>query len=735
MPSADELFGLGWLFLDIEIPFFRREAAGITWVGVSYTKNEREVKELFTVHDLAAEEVNQYRVRRSTTSDALVRDLTKRVLELDPDVVSAYNAKFDLIKLRETEPGFPVGDERSQPLFKATAPFFERIAIKDRLVIDPMRWQKIARAHEINAKLELAADFEKVISYDDMEGLEQQSFDGGEDGRKAAALIARYLTEDVDRLHSLVTLPAFRKSLADALFLCDTYHLALEQVLHATNSVNSVQEKGFFTKMGVYRDHVPPHLPTKKMRGKELRAKEAFSKRYVESAVPHEGKRGLTRDVVKALIPIGEYLEPAVARRFPEIAKLAAYRDAHRDEPERRLFLEQYSRAFTRWIITDYGFFLQSEARLERLRRKLPVERFEDEYHALRDRLALVDRDVLTKLDLAQLTARALKPHLPGRLGEFLDEHHVPLEKFVETANERSEVKRHGRRLLGNFDVFPSRRFFKPEKRRDPRTVIVLEDLLEHRFGALNEYLEKESITVVAQQGLYLYLRGSPESLTSPEEPFIVADEVGALYNAAKPHYEKRGFIANLKLKDEPDYRHCVYEMRTLRSMLDALFANRQQEAVDTFHRAIDGLHDANANTAGEFFFFNKAKAHYGAYTTLTADPHEKTRFVLDERFVQGPLAVDEENDREYFTIEERGKTHRVYFTRSFDLTLNTQVYRERLLEKGGKLLHPVLDRLAPGPETQLSLFGANGLNGLNGNDVLKNGADENDETKEKSDG
>ena len=142
-PTIDEMQGLGWMSFDIEIPHFMLDKPEISWVGMSFCKGEDSVKEIYTMSDLNTNSYDGYDVLVFDREEDLVGAFTDRMNDLDPDVVSAYNAKFDLIKMREK--GFGVGENSTTPLYRVTIPFFERIGIKDRLVIDPMHRQKIAQ--------------------------------------------------------------------------------------------------------------------------------------------------------------------------------------------------------------------------------------------------------------------------------------------------------------------------------------------------------------------------------------------------------------------------------------------------------------------------------------------------------------------------------------------------------------------------------------------------------------
>ncbi|MBU4284424.1 MAG: hypothetical protein KJ968_04915, partial [Nanoarchaeota archaeon] len=338
MPSIDELMSMKWFLFDIEIPGYEKENSKITFVIMMYCKGEDTICEIHTVHDVGKKYIKGFRIHEYKNEEYMLNGLNNRFINLnnsnviDPDIVSSYNTKFDSIKWRETSAGFKIGENKSNPIYKVTTPFFERIGIKNRLVIDFMRLQKIARAYDINAKLEMAAGFKKIISYDEMAELEDISFKGmkgsKEDsvrGREAAATIVGYLIDDIKKLYSLFKLDEFRNDLEDALWMCDTFNLGLERILHIPNTVNDFQEKGYFKRMGIYRKNVPPHLKTRKNNTLETRAREYFMQEVVENSISNKEIKGLSKDVYKVYIPIGDFFRRPLSQRSKKLGKFFNY--------------------------------------------------------------------------------------------------------------------------------------------------------------------------------------------------------------------------------------------------------------------------------------------------------------------------------------------------------------------------------------------------------------------------
>ncbi len=365
-PNIDEVLNYKWLFMDIEEPLFMNKDSRITWAGIKFVEKGKNISEIYTIHEIGKEKISSYRIKRFNNEEELISSLTERIKNLNPDIVSTYNTRYDLIRLRESQTGFEIGDKDSNPIYEATLKFFERIGIKDRLVIDFMRWQKIARPYEINAKLETAAGFEKSISYKKIAELEKKSLLGD---TKAAEVIAKYLSIDVDAIYKIYQNKEFRINLEDALWVCKRYNIGIERIMHSLNSFNNFQEYLYFKNLGIFRENVPPNLRTKKMQAKKGRAKEVY-KKNLHNLIKQEEKKGFSKHVYKAAIPTPIFLQEAMMRRFPEIKDLYDYSEKHRNDKKRYFFLNQVLLAACDFLVTDYGFSMIEHKKLERIKKQ-----------------------------------------------------------------------------------------------------------------------------------------------------------------------------------------------------------------------------------------------------------------------------------------------------------------------------------------------------------------------------
>jgi len=490
----------------------------------------------------------QYKIFEYKDESRLISGLSESVINQNPDVVSAYNSKFDLIKLRETAVGFPIGDEESNPIFKVTTPFFERIGIRDRIVIDLFRREKIAHPFEINNKLEMAAQFHKEISYDELEQKEDECFAGN---IEAIHKNVHYIGFDVKEEKKLAKSEEFKKNLEDVCWICKTYNLGLERVLHSANCLNDAQEREYLRIHGIYRDETPSDLKTKKRQYQKSKAREKFTDLIVLRSIHGGQKQGLFENVSKVYIPIGDFFREIISVRFLDGKKLFEYKDQFKSDKKRLFFLEQYAKELARWIIEDYGFYIQEIEKLEQI---------------------------------------------PGRYSGAW-------------SNQRFQVVNKGRRILGSYGVVPSRRFF-PDP---PPNKLVIKDTLDARFNEINDFLGMNNLEVIAKERNYLYLIGNREPLYSDGAPVIIVDEIPRLWNADHPYYEKLGFYSHIKLKDEPDYRLTVFEMINIKKMLNYLLNREFDEAQNVYDEGCLNLIDKNVPSK-VLIYYNKTKQRYFAH-------------------------------------------------------------------------------------------------------------------------
>lgn len=707
MPSGEELLEKKWMFIDIEIPLFRRDSAQISWIGVTYVEKGVEKKEIHTIHDTGESEINGYKIYRHRNEDDLIKALAEKVNLENPDFVSAYNHKFDLAKLKESRAGFEIGDEDTDPLYAVTTKFFERLKIKDRFVIDPYSWAKMARAFGINKKLEMVAGFEKEIDYDEMEKLEDIAFSGGLEGVKSARQIASYLTGDVTKLLDIWKLDEFKNDFKDACALSSMFDVDFERIMHSPNCINDIQEKIFFQVLGIYRDCVPPHFKTRQMQYKKTKSREEVKDRIVGQSVKFKDRPGLFKDVKKAYIPIGQLFKELIGVRFPAINQFYEYLEQHKSDKKRVFFLHQFGKEFARWIMEDYGAFITDSRRFDSMMKDLNQEDFEGAYHSLKKNVLLSSRFYSKKLDDAKLSAKAVKTYTTDEARKFIEKNRKAIAKNVKKVlrqtrqikgdqsitdyeafaclvNARSDIKRHGWNIIGNYQVYPSsKRFFNPDK-REPKPLIIPE-VLDRKFKRINDFLNQSGLEVIAQEGAYLYVRGNTAALNGEDSPLVPVEDIPALFNSDHPYYTKWGYKSHMKKDNSPNFHYNLLEMKAFNEMIDNLLSGNSSEAAKIYEQTMQRF-DAQDLRPEELLLYNKSKGRYVAYSE-----DRKISFVDDSKKVLTELKEDEKG-RKYFEekIMKNKKeigTKRIYFMPIGNVNLDMDCYIKRFSKRARAIL------------------------------------------------
>ena len=201
----------------------------------------------------------------------------------------------------------------------------------------------------------------------------------------------------------------------------------------------------------------------------------------------------------------------------------------------------------------------------------------------------------------------------------------------------RSKIKRIGRRLIGNYDVFPDTYYFQPRNRRMEEDVVVLDEITEYRFFLIKRFIEERGLEVVGKEGAYLYLKGDRTSLDMLDSPLVLVDEIPAMYQADKAYYKKHGFFSHMKVLDTPYIHSCTFEMRTMGAVLDFLLEDKVDKAIDVFKTALEELETGDVSI-DDLLFYNKSKARHSALVSDSTSDRGDIFFVEYQEIVHEPL-------------------------------------------------------------------------------------------------
>ena len=438
--------------------------------------------------------------------------------------------------------------------------------------------------------------------------------------------------------------------------------------------------------MGIYRKNVPPHLKTRKNNTLETRAREYFMQEVVVKSVKDKEIKGLSKDVYKVYIPIGDFFRKPLSQRSKKIGEFFNYKDLHRSDKKRLFFLEQYAKAFSRWMITDYGFCLQAEKKLDNflLKSKINIEEFNKNYFLLRNSVyskrnpSKGASKISKRLAVSQISVKNIDDCIYSETRDFLKEKGLNLRNFTDMVNQKSKVNRTNRRFSGNYGFLPD----------------VMKEILKERFQKINEFLDSNKLEIVAKEGSYLYVKGNKAALENPEAPLVMVDERPVLLNEDKVYYEKNGFFSNIKFKEHADYNSCMFEMNNYKKIIEHRFKEKDKNAIGVYKRCLIRLESADISVE-DLLFLNKSKNIYFAYTTDSDSKTGKTQFVLEERFSNGPILFDEKKKLNYFMNKERGEEIKVYVMNKEDvssLNIDISKYKARFMEKGKALMKSLVN-------------------------------------------
>jgi len=684
-PSLEDVVNFKWAFIDIEIPHFKRKNAGVTWIGVKYYDGKKEISRIHTIHGIAPETSSGFEIVKHKSIDEMIKSFTEEFNKFNPDVVSTYNTRFDLIKLRETLAGFKVGENKTDPLYKVTTKFFERIGIRNRLVIDFFRWQKIARAYDINAKLEMAAGFEKSINYDQLAKLEDYCIEGGKIGEKASKISSKYLASDVNSLFSLFNLDEFRKNMEDVLWMSDKFNISIERLFHMPNVINEFQEEGYFETMGITRKNVFPYKKTKQTNIMERKYLDYFVKKVVNKSVKEKEIKGVSNDVYKVFIPIGDFFREPLSKRSIKIGKFFDYKDKLKKDKHRVFFLEQYAKAFSRWITVDYARFLKDKDKHDKILSKnnIDFDEMKKIYYDLWDTARKKGQSSLSgKLGMGNLAIKDLEQLVDEKVKTFAENKGIKANELTKIVNLYSHVRKKQRHFFGNYEI----------ETND------IENILNKRFEEINNFIEKNDLEIVAKEGCYLYLKGNKSALERKDAPVIMVDEAQKLYHSDKVYYSKNGFFSNIQFKDHPGYYLSMFEMNAYKGMIENLIEGDKDKAEKAYERALRAL-DYKKMPVESFLFENKSKGICSAFVNNSDYKNGKIYFMTKEEFTlrgeyfreqKTEFYYDDEKHMDYFVDNEVKNSVKIYIMdkrRISHMEIDLEKYRQRLNKRNKEIL------------------------------------------------
>ncbi len=618
-----------WLVLDTESPFFMEKDQTVTWIPYAVLEDGKITeRKVMTTNSPGMESMEGYRVV-SFDGSAPLRERAERMVEafadevrrLNPLVVSAYNAAYDLPTLRDMG-GFRVGNRDTRPRFEVTLNFFKRVGISGRLVYDPMRVAKMGLSHLVNMKADNVLSFLldtppfKELDHEDLGELEHLALGddvtslrdnvrrrlgevsegrwdsiGPEDRRHLAAqVIGSYAVLDVEWLAKSILHPfIFNTSI-------DIAHQAMlasgsdyGRLLHLPGAINDGQEKSYHEHVGVRRQTI--YLPTKQMKTLERQARTKL-RDVVFDGVGSDGEKGLHENVWLCRLPLGEWLYPIVARNYPP-AKDFFERTRSFDDPHGRQMANDYLESMCKYLVADLGQSLRAMDALQR-NAIAPIADIIHAYWNINATLTMESRRRLRrgKLKSAELgyllsdrqktdwelqcsDKEITQATLDTRLRRWSDvmkfkesyphflgfEHDIRL--YAAELNKKAKVG-------GNYNI-------------DPDFALAV---ATSKGKFVGEYLSSSGLRLVHRHGSLVFVKGSESAVKSG--PWIPLEKIPLAYVSddfsgpgdLRIFYRQRGFYKGLKVPHKPMWTLCTAEAALYSKVLDLVLDGENDAAL-----------------------------------------------------------------------------------------------------------------------------------------------------------
>ncbi|MFP4118823.1 MAG: hypothetical protein ACLFTH_02100 [Candidatus Woesearchaeota archaeon] len=661
--TGEELHQLPWVDLDIEIPFFKRPAeAMISWVGTIYHQQGEVRKVIYTLSDPGSEKWNGYEIKRFPNQSRLLQTVARDILEYDPLTISAYNNKFDFIKLNE-EGTFSIGLDKKTPVHEATTKFFERIGTRGRIMIDRLRWAQMAYKYLPNKKLDLIGKevlgseaFSKTITYDEMDELEGIALyhHDRHERVKAAQTIATYLTGDVDVLLDMHNSEEFRWSLEFGARLAEQDNLAIQLPFYSTRAVQQRQKMDFFKKNKIYKDDL--FLNTKEARQEYSNAKQRF-KYHLSDISNLRAKPGIYTDVKLIQINYAKTFSEELMKFYPHAKHLLGMKPETSFQQE---YITNILNSACDWLVSDTMTLHKRERNLLHKRQQLniPYEAEQD----IKTQLARYEGKYFTK--------------------EFVKEAARKVEQELGKTPDEQKMKRYLKDLYWHRRY--KRRFYAQYKQNVEMMDVKLRELdatIKHKLSAYN-------LKPIHQEGSYLYVVGDstrfeqdyPTRVITSFDKVYLSEEFNddehknVKEGRQKIYYKRHGFYKGVSIKEEPSNNLTLFEMETYKGFLDNIFAGRYESAISHLTRQQLKVDLKNVSLE-ELVMKSKKKT-----------PEQRDRYKALEAggtiyfYTRGEnnLPVDEETGRAYEIQNIHTKDRTVYIMNINDLKPDWHLYQRR---------------------------------------------------------
>jgi hypothetical protein len=653
-------------------------------------------------------------------AEEIIRDTTNEINQSGASIMAAYNASYDFLEPRKYGQ-FRIGSLNREPRKVSTVPFFERVDIAARDVVDPLRPAK-AQAKNILPDCKLITistwldekenfnleedELGKIINYRNgremevgrrtgnwdhlsqdtvsiLEKFTNQKINEIEDLESAAGeLQCFYADMDLEKLIKIFQSDWHDKVLKDVSFMSSLFQVDPFLLYHDPKRVDKFLNRAYYKRNGTWRSEMMPRYDN--IVKAEQRARNYYQ-RHKSKRFPKQQDVGFFKDVYKVYIPLGRFFRDEIKsslesmsnpkEKYGHIAdELFEYVDQHRGDKLRSVFLSKYEDAVFEWPLKDYIFYKYTKFRYEKLKKKHEVEHGEvlDDpkisfFSMIYNHLSNVAEDkndifLLKKLRSSSLDQNSIQSSLNYYGPDFIEELGLKDKKL---------------QVLFNLWISKSN-----QERRISAIYGINTDELENKFDCvyktIDDYLETHNLSLVHSQNDVLYLKGDKSKIASADAPFILVDEIEKIFitehaserrkdprkSGKKVYYPRCGAWEGIKEKEEPMFNLNIFEMQCYNDYLGNIFVGNEEEAVENFYSSLDALVVGNIDKQ-DLLWYSKNKEQYTGFMD-----NEKITFC---DWDLSKLMHDQEKDQHYFLMEVDGKKRRERF----------YVEKEQYLENG----------------------------------------------------
>ncbi|MGM5480499.1 MAG: hypothetical protein ACQESC_03500 [Nanobdellota archaeon] len=696
--TYDDAMKQKWLFFDIEIPLFRHENPEVSWVGMNYYDRGKLHKEMHTLHDVGTTAFKGYRMHVYHSQQELIDGVARSIQNNNPYFCSAYNGKFDFLKLREGG-SFPIGDQQSTPLQTVATPFLERIDVRGREVIDLLRWAQLVYDFLPNKKLELVSrtalpkkSFEKSISYDEMETLELQAKQATsfEEQKRASRIIADYLVGDVDIMPDLFTSDDFQTTLKHNTRLAQDFNVPLSWLFYSPRTLNIAQKREYKKRLGVDMDQVK--FLRSGSREQHSQNKQLF-REYLTKQANIQSNPGIYSNVHLGYLKYGHKLKHFIYKQFPQ----AKY-----------LFNKKPTASFENNLFGRFGNALADFLTADFIQLKTDRMNFSKE---------LSDRGI-NKASFLSIQGLYRYNKQPQKVRSFIDQQFSSFQDFQTIIDKWYSLQKQERQFNAQYSPI--------SKYHDPRDVKSADHYIEQILLGINtsiqQFAKDNGISLLHQQGPYIYFQGDVSQSTTPQAFIqhipraIISKELQRTKqnNEGKQRifYRVDSISKGMKLVDHATFNLALFERNSVGAFLEHCLERDYDKAVSTLELMTLKLNTKQVNKK-DLVWYTTGKDRYSAF-----EKGKKTYFhthltpalkkTLD--YENKTILFDASRGLDYYVDTIHGNDEKIYFKSINDVepdfSLYNQRHKNRVLSWAYHLIGPtVLELFNDGVPTLFSQF------------------------------